>query len=462
MVNMSQSASAGFTWRSDKDGVWKVPVLRPYEKEAELALASLLPVHKRVIAVGPTGSGKTVIGGALLARFSGMRILWLAHRVELVKQALDHLIRAGVPGKELGVATGAMKHNPGARILVGSIETIRRANPGTRHLIVVDEAHRSLAKSYTDLFAAYPDAWVLGLTATPWRLDGKPLGDVFAHLYLIAEAIELEADGFLARPLVYGVPREKARELVRGLRAQEGDYSGAQAEKSALRFLCGSVVDECARLAAGKQTLVFATTRKHGRALLLEFQANGRRFRYLDAETPDGVRANMLRDLGNGEIEGIVNVEVLCEGVDIPAVKCVALARPTRSLTRFLQQCGRAHRPWKGERPIILDHAGNCWRLGLPSTPRPWSLEARSKADRTGEAPVARCESCGFMLDPGSVVCPECGTERARRERELSEAEIELELLREREKEKAALLGRLRLVARERGLSEEWCRRAMG
>jgi DNA repair protein RadD len=340
------NAAASYT--IDRAGVWKVPTLRPYERRAVAAIQAALPQYGRVVAVGPTGCGKTVIAAALLNLMSGSRVLWLAHRIELIGQALEHLVAAGVPISDIGVATGEMKRNVSARLLVGSIDTMRGMDVENKDLIVVDEAHRTMAASYMRVLAKNPAAWVLGLTATPWRLDGKPLGDVFKSMVLIGEAAELVADGFLAGPIVYGISRDRAAEVIRGVQGS-GDYSPLSAERAAMRLLVGDVVKECARLAPLERTIVFATTRRHGRELHRNFLDAGRSFRYLDAETPATVRKNMIEDLSIGEIEGIVNVDVLSEGFDCPPVKCIALARPTRSLTRFLQQCGRASRPPRGE-----------------------------------------------------------------------------------------------------------------
>jgi DNA repair protein RadD len=446
----------------DRDGVWRIPTLRPYETKAVREIQAALPEHGHVVAVGPTGCGKTVIAAALLAKLSGMRILWLAHRIELVAQAVRHLLAAGVPVEALGVATGPLKKNEGARVLVGSVDTIRNMGPGERHLVVVDEAHRTMAKSYRKIVEATAGAWVLGLTATPWRLDGQPLGSVFRSLVLIGESAELAADGFLAAPTVYGIQRERAREMVSGLRRSNGDYSGKSAERVAMRMLLGDVVSECARLAPDERTLVFATTRAHGRELHKAFLEGGRRFGYLDGTTPAGARERMIEELDSSEIEGIVNVDVLSEGFDCPPVKCIALARPTRSLTRFMQQCGRASRPHEGRRPIILDHAGNCWRFGLPTVPRKWSLSARGEGKRTGAAPIRVCPACNAVLRASAQECSECGMPLPRAARdELSQVEAELEKITMIESEKKSLLERLRTVASARGVGDEWCQRVL-
>jgi DNA repair protein RadD len=441
--------------------------LRDYELKAVRELPRLLRKHRRVVAVAPTGSGKTVIAAALVRAMRGKRALWLAHRIELLKQALEQLIAAGVPASSLGLLAGIgsvelrdgtrIGQNENASIIVASVDMFRGGREVPRcELIVVDEAHRTMAATYRGILDQRPRAQVLGLTATPWRLDGEPLGDVFEHLHVMAESVELIADKFIAAPRVYGVPREKARAIVKGLKSGNGDYVGKDAERSAMRYLMGDVVSECSRLAPGARTLVFATTRKHGRALTKRFKRSGRRAEYLDGDTPANERAAMLARLESGETEVIINVDVLAEGFDCPPVKCIALARPTRSLTRFLQQCGRASRPFGNKRPVILDHAGNCYRFGLPQSPREWSLTDESKASGGGDPVVKQCPECEEMIPAACKICPECGAEQPMPEREIEEQRAKLEELAALKTEMEAARERVAAVARERGAGAKW------
>lgn len=440
--------------------------LRPYEINAVRDLHRLLKKRKRVVGVAPTGSGKTVIGAALIRKMRGKRVLWIAHRIELLKQALEQLIAAGIPSSALGLLAGSgaatlrdgtvIGPSPNASVIVASVDMFRVRVVPQVDLIVVDEAHRVMAQSYRDIIDAQPKAWVLGLTATPWRLDGSPLGDVFCHLHVMAEAVELIDEKFIAGPVVFGVPRDKARAIVGGLKSGRGDYSGKQAERVAMRYLMGDVVAECARLAPDARTLVFATTRKHGRALAKKFARSGRRTEYLDGDTPGEDRAGMLKSLQSGETEVIVNVDVLSEGFDCPPVKCIALARPTRSLTRFMQQCGRGSRTFGNKRPIILDHAGNVWRFGLPDSPREWSLDGRVKVAATGDAPVKQCVSCEALIAAGCGACPECGAEQPMTSRQLRVKRAELERMKRAAAERDGVREALRKIASAKGRPVSW------
>lgn len=433
--------------------------LREYETKAVRALPGLLTVHRRVVCVAPTGSGKTVIAAHVIREMLGKRVLWLAHRVELIEQAYEEIAAAGIQRDWLRMLTGPRKVGPeDALITVASIDMFHRRDLPPFDLAVVDEAHRVMAKSYRRAIGESP---TLGLTATPWRLDGKGLGDVFAHMYVAAGPSELIADGFLAAPVAYGVPRDKARALVRGVQTRGGDFAPQQLAEVMMRNpLMGDIVKEWERLARGRATLVFAVNREHGRALRARFASAGHSVGYLDGETPAGRRRALLARLRSGDVRVVVNVDVLTDGFDCPPVKCISLARPTKSLTRFLQYVGRASRPHGRQRPIILDHAGNCWRFGLPHAEREWSLEDRPKGG-SGEAPVKLCPGCAAMIPIMARECPECGAEQEIAEPGHDERNAKLERVRALEREKAAARKRVEKIAKEKGAPSGWAEKVL-
>lgn len=438
--------------------------LRPYQVDGVRNLRLLFRKYRRIVAVSPTGSGKTTIAVALIHRWPKKRVLWLAHRYELIDQAVRDLERAGVPLSDIGILTGPKKANTDARILVASIDMFRRRPAPKVDVIVIDEAHRGMAASYVKLVRRQPQALVLGLTATPKRLDGQALGGktgVFDHLLVMAETTELQADGYLARIVTYGIPREKARQIVSGVQAGKDYAVGALGKAMSKRALLGDVVSECARLAPGERTLVFAVNRAHGKALLKRFLKAGRRAEYLDGETPEAERRAMVGKGGRletGETEVIINVDVLTEGFDCAAVSCIVMARPTKSLTRFLQPIGRAARPYGKKKAKFLDHAGNCWRHGLPDSPREWSLEGNERGLGGGDAPVRQCPNpeCGAMNPIAARECSECGTVLGPTGRELIERRVQLLLLSADDSDRSRREAVLKRLAEARGLSQEW------
>lgn len=430
--------------------------LRGYQAAACAKIATSLAAGARVLAVSPTGSGKTVIGAAVVMRSPAQRVLWVAHRIELLRQATAALRESGIPAESLGILTGPEKANLDARVMVASVDTLRARDAPTVDLIVVDEAHRVAANGYQKILAANPNAAVLGLTATPWRLDGRGLGATFGEMLQVASQAELIVSGYLAMPVTYGVPREIAEGMTRGVSRSAGDFAQGQLGRAMMKgTLMGDVVSECARLAPGERTIVFAASREHGRALASRFVEAGRAAAYLDGETPEAERSAILAGLESGAVEVAVNVDVLTEGFDCSAVKCVVLARPTRSLTRYLQYTGRAARPFDGKRALILDHAGNVYRHGLPQIDREWTLDDRPKGEGGG-APVRHCPECSAINAASARECGECGATFPPSEREMAEEAAELERIAATEAERARVRAALTKVAAVHCLDAAW------
>lgn len=156
--------------------------LRDYEQQVVEKLHYVLTVKRSALVVSPTGSGKTVMAAAFIQSKPQARVLWVAHRIELLNQARRELIRAGVPANEIGMLSGGHVDNEDARVIVASLAMFRRGTVPEVDIIIFDEAHRAMAKTYQRIIAASNGALVLGLTATPWRLDGQPLSDTFEDM----------------------------------------------------------------------------------------------------------------------------------------------------------------------------------------------------------------------------------------------------------------------------------------
>lgn len=437
--------------------------LRDYESRSVRDLLKLLQEHRSVVAVGPTGAGKTVIGAAVVRQLGKVRVLWLAHRYELLNQARSHLLEVGVKESQVGLLSGTRTINRDGRIMVASVDMFRSRLVPEVDLIVVDEAHHATAESYRNIIDVHKGALVLGLTATPERLDGEPLGDVFAHMYNIAEAFELIDDGYLLRAAVYGIPRDKARELVRN--ADSGrEYSSIKLDEAMRkRPLMADIVNERFRLARHEPTLVYAVSRLHGKELYYRFGKSGVKAAYVDALTPAHQRNILLGPngkLAQGLVEVVVNVGLVTEGFDCPAVNCVVVARPTKSLTLWRQMCGRGARPRPGRRSyLVLDHAGNVWRHGFPDTPIAWSLTGRERA--SGEQPFKVCGACKAINPLAATECRECGAAFPLTERELAEQKAELERVEAIARQKREAEERVRALAAERGFKESFVSRVM-
>ena len=390
---------------------------RDYQEQAVRRLRCQLK-KRRVIAVSPTGSGKTVVAAKLVKAERKWRVLFLAHTHEIVDQAYDKLREAGVRAG-IVMATDERLHgnarvDPKARVQVASVQTVDRRGVPDCDLIVFDEAHRTMADMYQRIAAARPKAMVLGLTATPCRLDGQGLGGFYAEMYEVAKPSELQSQGHLAKPRVYTAPPDALAEIIRGLSeavVSDGDFTASSAGRAVDRsVLIGHVVKEAMRLCPGAPKLVFACNVAHSKRLAARFRRAGVKAEHIDASTPADERVRILAALRSGEIEVICNVDILGEGWDMPALGAVIVARPTRSIARFLQMAGRCTRPYKGRVPLVIDHGANVQRLGIiPGMDIAWSLDGAPK--RGGDPVVKVCKECLACIPAGCIECPHCGAE---------------------------------------------------
>ncbi len=387
--------------------------LRPYQEQAIAKVhARVAAGVKRLVIVAPTGSGKTTIAAHLIVKAveRDQRVLFMAHRRELISQAYNRLLQFGIPEDQLGVVMGTDKRRrPGARVQVASVATLRNRPKPHADIVFVDECHRSISKSYRDIAAHYPKALHLGLTATPYRANGAGLSDAYDELIQVSSPKELIAQGFLVEPRVFTAPPDALPDLS-GVRTKRGDYDQKTlADAVDDKALVGNLVDHWMRHAKGMRTVAFAVSVAHSQHITEQFKQAGVAAEHLDGETPSDERAAMLARLELGAITVLVNCGVLAEGWDQPSVKCAILARPTRSTGLYLQQAGRILRPWNGQQAIILDHGGCVLQHGLPQDDRQFSLKTRKKRSTNSSAPVRTCPSCFAVLALSKRMCPECG-----------------------------------------------------
>jgi len=385
--------------------------LRPYQQR-DLGRIRLAfgQGHRRVLYRLPTGGGKTVTFGSALALTTGQALV-VAHRRELVAQAVATLDRLGV---RAGVIAGGHREpteGQRLRVLVGTVPALRsRGLPAwfAPQFVVADEAHLAVSDSWRHvLLELCVGARVLGVTATPERLDGQPLGDLFAAMVEGPSIAELTDLGHLVPAVTYSTPALPVVQRVAQL-----DRGAAMNTPQ----LVGDVVSTYQRLGKGRTALVFASSIKHGAVLRARFERAGYVAALLTGETPLPQRERQLQRLSDGQLQVLINVGVLVEGFDEPRVSYIGLARATSSLTLYMQAVGRGLRLHPGKTDcIVADHGGNAeLRFGPVAMPRVWSLdgERRGRAVATADAAlaVATCEQCLAVYQRAEHdACPRCG-----------------------------------------------------
>lgn len=365
--------------------------------------------RNRPIAVLPCGAGKTVCASEIIRRATarGLKTLFVAHRIELVMQAfrriVDHSEREIIPG----IIAPDQEPQPSLPVQVASIQTLhRRKLYPPADLVIIDECSHVRASSWSEVLDNYKNSMLIGLTATPFRLDGKGLGSIFGSIVVGATYEQLCSRGYLHKPEVYApsIPD------LSGLRTRMGEYSAAELEPR-VKMLVGDIVTHWLRLCPGKRTVAFAVSIEHSHAIVEQFLAAGVRSEHIDGTTPKLDRAAAIARLESGETKVLSNCEILGEGVDIPALEVAILARPTASLALHIQQVGRVMRLCDGkDGALILDHAGNHLTHGEVTDELEFSLT--DKVKKKSPRSLSRCPKCFLVLEPPGDECPECGWTR--------------------------------------------------
>jgi len=392
--------------------------LRPYQLQAVDELQGQYRLGKgAVLLVAPTGSGKTAIGCHFVKQAvdQGKRCLWLAHRSELIRQASqrlaqDYRVRHGI------IKAGVAKYDPRFPVQIASVQTLARRKPiNDVGLLVVDEAHHATAHTYLQIIESHPNAIVLGLTATPWRLTGRKLGALFDGIVAVANYPFLIREGFLVRPRVF-LPADLPDFST--VRLLGGDYDENQAAAIMERpKLVGDVLEQWRKHASkggkARSTIIFACNVAHSLHIVRVFREAGIAAEHLDSQVPEEERQAILERLARGQTTVVSNVVILSEGFDCPPVSCVIVARPTASRTLFIQMGGRALRPCPEVDKsdcVILDHAANSLQHGLISEIVSYELEEGDLLDasKPPRSSCKKCPGCNAVVPQNAQVCSEC------------------------------------------------------
>lgn len=415
---------------------------------AEIAI-QLHAGHTRILAQAPTGAGKTHIMAAIVtaALVAGLRVLVLATRTRLVRQIHDRLlgfeVRHGVVA-----ATLPELRNYSAAVQVASIDTLhRRALVSDKmpmpaaDVVIFDEAHLATAKTRLRVLDSYPKALRIGFTATPARKSGLSLAAAFDRLVLGPSVSDLTATGVLVPTRIFNTPLVTQEQLGALPTDIDSDFQPkALGELLSRPKLIGDVVTNWLRIANGKRTLCFAVNKAHAAALLDCFQRQGVAAEMLTYADDEVRREKVIGRLQSGGTTVVINCFLMSYGVDIPSVECITLARPTRSLTMYLQMVGRGLRASDGKTHcILIDHGHVVENLGLPQTAHEWTLddgrnvnaEALEPSGRYGTAAEAlrTCGNCAtlWLTSEQGGNCPECGWVPPQRARAIAVEDADLE-----------------------------------
>lgn len=453
--------------------------LRQYQQDLVGNIrASLQAGHRRVLGYLPTGGGKTRVATAIVQMTLGKtkgRVVVLANRKQLVHQFAAALRAAGL---DVGILQGENTHGLHHRVLVASIDTVHlRGVPDDVALFIIDEAHAVAGSTkYRSLLFCHNRVPCIGLSATPFspglgktypELGGRPL---FEDLIVGATVQSLVDDGFLCALEIYcpGSPDMTGAKTYRTADGEQ-DYRQADIDQAADKpELVGDIITHWRKLAGGKKTIVFASSIPHSEHIVGKFRAAEVTAEHLDYRMDDDTRQDILTRFERGDFTVLSNVSLLAEGFDVPDTSCMVLARPTKSLTRFLQMVGRVLRPAPGKtHALLLDHSGSVERIGHPFDDLPLELDdgnankAGSRKEERKKSEPSPCPGCKYVRPAGTHTCPKCGFEPKRQsEVEVVDGEL-VKLIRKTKKPaspdtKQHVFSQLLHVAQARGYKPGW------
>lgn len=409
--------------------------LRKYQLQMKQDILKTWGIHQNICGVLPTGSGKTVLFGTILSEYSDWSLV-AAHRQELLGQTSLALAQLNVTHSILAPDTiikwilrthiqkfGKPYYDPQARCTVAGIDTLkaRLFKTQTKNLLkrtslwIVDECHHVLrTNKWGCVLEHLAHAKGLGMTATPERADGKGIGRIAAGIFdtiLIGPNMQdLINMGYLCDYRIVCPPSNFNPSTLK-LSMATGDYTHKSIVTTVRKSsIMGDVVQHYQKWAAGKRGVTFVPDVSTALDIAKTFKQNGISAEAIHAKTPNQERQSIIDRFEQGEILQVVNVDLIGEGFDLPALEVVIMARPTRSFPLFCQQFGRGSRPLPGKfKTLIMDHVGNTFLHGVPDIPKQWSLLGRTRKTKVTEVRIKVCPQCTSAYRPFLRSCPYCG-----------------------------------------------------
>ena len=361
--------------------------LRDYQIDICTRVREAFGHHRSVMVQMPTGTGKTVVLASLVSQLKNENVLIVAHRRELIEQIKATIKRLNMEDRNITVES---IQTISRHLTSNGVATPPAGGQGGFSLVVIDEAHHALAKTYKMMWETWPDAKFLGLTATPCRLNGKGFTDLFEVLLSSLTVPEFIKKGVLA-PFDYVTINEGSsqQQLIDSLtkRGADGDYQVKEMNEVLNKRPSIEQLYNCyTQFAKKKKGIIYAVSIEHARSIAEYYASKGIKAVAISAKTPAKERAGFLDDFRKGTIQTLVNVDIFSEGFDCPDVEFIQLARPTLSLAKYLQMVGRGLRPHKKkECCVILDNVGLVRLFGLPTRCWNWQSACEGRIKIRGE-----------------------------------------------------------------------------
>jgi DNA repair protein RadD len=386
-------------------------ILRGYQEQYIQQARAAIAQYKKILLVAPTGAGKTAIIVEIIKNTitKNKTIFFFVHDKYLLGQTAEKLKSAKI---DFGyIAAGFEQKNK--TVMLCMIQSFNRRSTDIKKadLVIIDEAHRTASNTYKTI--AKDSKYLVGLTATPARTDGQPLGDIYKKIVEVISISELIKQGFLCDYDLYAADICTDFDDIK-TKNKDYDSEGLE-EKINTTTITGDAIKHYKKLSENKRCVVLCVNIKHARAVAEMYKAAGIPAYSITSEENFSYRKTVIDKFKAGEIKIITAVNLLVEGVDIPEIECVQWLRPTKSLIIYMQGNGRGLRTASNkERLIILDHVGNMRRFGMPCDHREWSLTDKqpAKNKKPQEWEVTTCKECKFVYDSRETECPKCGTER--------------------------------------------------
>lgn len=400
--------------------------LRPYQEKAITGIQEKFKQGiKKVVLICSTGSGKTVIASRMIqmAQQNGTRVLFLAHRKELIIQCYNKLKSFGV---EAGVIMSGQKENRSLKVQVASVQTLARRELPKATLIIIDECHNSLSPTYLKILNEYVElgAWCIGLTATPFRTKkSEAIGDFYDDYVYPITTQQLVDQGFLVPTKVYASARiSSAHFRKKGDDYDQEDLMKAFDTTETYLNLLNNIrvhVDK-------KKTIIFCCNVEHSKKVVQMLRENGYTAEHADGTTDPATRDRLVKDFGEGKFQFLSSVQIFTEGTDIPSIEVAILALSTSSKVKYLQAIGRALRlhPGKTE-AIVLDLSDNTHKFGFAEDEFVIDIH-NEQVEKKGVPATKECPNCNRIVSASAKRCVECDYEFPVKIKEKKKPEEEL------------------------------------